>query len=124
MKKQILDSVFRAYDIRGRYPSELNTEFYKNLGKAYVTYFKPKRVAVGHDIRPESVDMQRALMRGIREMGCGVVDIGEVPTEALYFATGEYPEKYDGGLVVTASHNGAGWNGCKMVTKNAKPISG
>jgi len=123
MNKQILDSVFRAYDIRGRYPSELDENFYKCLGKAYVTFFKPKKVAVGHDIRPESVEMKKALIEGIREMGCGVVDINEVPTEALYFATGEYPNIFDGGLVITASHNGAGWNGCKMVAKNAKPIS-
>lgn len=124
MNKQILDTIFRAYDIRGRYPSELNAEFYNSLGKAYVTFFKPKKLAVGNDIRPESVDMKRALMDGIREMGCDAIDIGEIPTEALYFATGEYPNDFDGGLVVTASHNGAGWNGCKMVAKNAKPISG
>ncbi|HNU76335.1 MAG TPA: phosphomannomutase/phosphoglucomutase [bacterium] len=124
MDKQILDTIFRAYDIRGRYPSELNSQFYENLGKAYVTFFKPTKVAVGYDIRPESIEMKDSLAKGLCEMGCDVVDIGEVPTEALYFATGEYPETFDGGLVVTASHNGAGWNGCKMVTKNAKPISG
>ena len=123
MNKQKLDRVFRAYDIRGRYPDELDAEFYKDLGKAYVTFFKPKKVAVGHDIRPESVEMQEALISGVNEMGCDVLDIGEVPTEALYFATGEYPDILDGGLVVTASHNGAGWNGCKMVAKNARPIS-
>lgn len=124
MNKQILDTVFRAYDIRGRYPSELDSDFYECLGKAYVTFFKPTKVAVGYDIRPESVDMKDFLIKGIREMGCSAVDIGEIPTEALYFATGEHPELFDGGLVVTASHNGAGWNGCKMVTKGAKPISG
>ena len=124
MDKQILDTIFRAYDIRGRYPSELNSDFYENLGKAYVSFFRPAKVAVGHDIRPESIEMKNSLAKGVCEMGCDVVDIGEIPTEALYFATGEYPEIFDGGLVVTASHNGAGWNGCKMVTKNAKPISG
>ena len=124
MDKQILDTIFRAYDIRGRFPSELNAEFYKALGKAYVTFFKPNKVAVGYDIRPESIDMKNALAEGLCEMGCDVVDIGEIPTEALYFSTGEYPDILDGGLVVTASHNGAGWNGCKMVAKNAKPISG
>jgi len=83
----------------------------------------PKNLAIGYDIRPSSIDMKKALIKGIREMGCDAVDIGEIPTEALYFATGEYPHVFDGGLVVTASHNGAGWNGCKMVAKNAKPIS-
>ena len=124
MNKQILDIVFRAYDIRGRYPSELNSDFYTALGKAYATFFKSQKVAVGHDIRPESIDMKNALIDGLCEMGCDVLDIGEVPTEALYFATGEYPDILDGGLVVTASHNGAGWNGCKLVAKNARPISG
>jgi len=123
MNKQILDSVFRAYDIRGRYPAELNEEFYYSLGKAYVTFFNSKKLAIGYDIRPSSIDMKKALIKGIREMGCDTVDIGEIPTEALYFATGEYPHVFDGGLVVTASHNGAGWNGCKIVAKNAKPIS-
>lgn len=124
MNKQILDTIFRAYDIRGRYPLELNSEFYENLGKAYATFFKPNKVAVGYDIRPESIEMKNSLAKGLCDMGCDVVDIGEIPTETLYFTTGEYPEIFDGGLVVTASHNGAGWNGCKMVTKNARPISG
>jgi len=124
VNKQILDSVFRAYDVRGRYPDELNAEFYKNLGKAYVSFFKPRKLVVGHDIRPESIEMKKSMMAGIVEMGCDVVDIGEIPTETLYFVTGQYSDIYDGGLVVTASHNGAGWNGCKMVTKNARPISG
>ena len=123
MDKQILDTIFRAYDIRGRYPSELNSEFYENLGKAYASFFKPNKVVVGYDIRPESIEMKNSLAKGLCEMGCDVVDAGEIPTEALYFATGEYPEIFDGGLVVTASHNGVGWNGCKMVAKNAKPIS-
>ena len=123
MDKQILDTIFRAYDIRGRYPSELNSEFYENLGKAYATFFKPNKVVVGYDIRPESIEMKNSLAKGLCEMGCDVVDAGEIPTEALYFATGEYPEIFDGGMVVTASHNGTGWNGCKMVARNAKPIS-
>jgi len=123
MDRQILDTIFRAYDIRGRYPSELNSEFYENLGKAYATFFKPNKVVVGYDIRPESIEMKNSLAKGLCEMGCDVVDAGEIPTEALYFATGEYPEIFDGGLVVTASHNGTGWNGCKMVARNAKPIS-
>jgi len=123
MDRQILDTIFRAYDIRGRYPSELNSEFYENLGKAYATFFKPNKVVVGYDIRPESIEMKNSLAKGLCEMGCDVVDAGEIPTEALYFATGEYPEIFDGGMVVTASHNGTGWNGCKMVARNAKPIS-
>lgn len=123
MKKEILDSIFRAYDIRGKYPSQLNKEFYECLGKAYVTFFKPRKVVIGHDIRPESVELKKALIDGVRQMGCDVVDLGEIATEMLYFAVGEYCSVFDGGLVITGSHNGAGRNGCKMVAKKAKPIS-
>lgn len=124
MKEETLNSVFRAYDIRGKYPSELNKEFYGHLGKAYVTLFKPKKVVVGCDMRPESVELKMALVEGVRQMGCDVVDLGEFATEILYFAVGEYPSMFDGGFVITASHNGVGWNGCKIVGKNSKFISG
>lgn len=123
MKKETLNSIFRGYDIRGKYPSQLNTEFYEHLGKAYVTFFKPRKVVIGNDMRPESVELKRALVAGIRQMGCDVVDLGEIATEMLYFAVGEYSDVFDGGFVITASHNGVGWNGCKIVTKNAKPVS-
>jgi phosphomannomutase len=124
MKEETLNSIFRAYDIRGKYPSELNKEFYENLGKAYVTLFKPKKVVVGCDMRPESVELKMALVKGVRQMGCDVVDLGEIATEILYFAVGEYCDSFDGGFVITASHNGVGWNGCKIVGKNAKFVSG
>ena len=124
MKEETLNLIFRAYDIRGKYPSELNKEFYERLGKAYVTFFKPKKVVIGNDMRPESVELKMALIDGVRQMGCNVVDLGEIATEMLYFAVGEYNNVFDGGFVITASHNGVGWNGCKIVTKKAKPVSG
>ena len=123
MNKKILDSVFRAYDIRGKYPSELTEDFFENLGKAYATHFKPEKVVVGYDIRAESPVLMKALAKGLMDSGVDVTMLGEIATEMLYFATGEYSEIYDGGMVVTASHNPSGWNGCKMVNRNAKPIS-
>lgn len=123
MDEKILDAVFKAYDIRGRYPEELSPEFFYHLGRAYVTKFGAKKLVVGHDIRTESKKLKESLMEGIMASGCDVTDVGEVATEMIYFATGEYYQVYDGGLVVTASHNPRGWNGCKMVAKNAKPIS-
>jgi len=124
MKKEILDSIFRAYDIRGKYPSQLNREFYKCLGKAYVTFFKPRKVVIGQAMRQESVELKGALIDSVRQMGCDVIDLGEIATEMLYFAVGENHDTFDGGIVITASHNGVGWNGCKLITRNAKPISG
>lgn len=119
---EILDKIFKAYDIRGTYPEQLSEEFYTLLGKAYVTHFKPKTVVVGHDIRPESIQFKEALIEGLLNSGCNVVDLGEIPTEMIYFAVGEFNNEYDGGLVVTASHNPAGWNGCKFVDKNVMAI--
>jgi phosphomannomutase len=122
MNKEILDKVFKAYDIRGKCSDGLDEKLYYELGKAYVTRFRPKTVVIGHDIRPESFTFKQALQEAILDSGCNVVDIGEIPTEMIYFAAGEYYQVYDGGLVVTASHNPQGWNGCKIVTKNAKPV--
>ncbi len=122
MKEKTLDSIFKAYDIRGKCPEELNPEFFYNLGKAYATKFKPQTVVVGHDIRPDSSIFKQSLIKGLLESGCNVVDLGEIATEMLYFAVGEYSDIYDGGLVVTASHNPRGWNGCKMVGKRATRI--
>ncbi len=122
MTKDILDSVFKSYDIRGKTPEELSPEFFYLLGKAYVTRFKPSAVAVGHDIRPESYIFKQNLIKGILEMGCDVIDLGEIATEMLYFAVGEFSSLYDGGLIITASHNPQGWNGCKMVAKGSTPV--
>jgi phosphomannomutase len=122
MDKKALDSVFKAYDIRGKVPDELDEEFYDALGRAYVTKFKPQTVVVGHDIRPQSFIFKKALIEGMLSMGCNVVDLGEIATEMLYFTVGEYSDIYDGGLIVTASHNPPGWNGCKMVGKRSTPI--
>ncbi len=117
-----LDKVFKAYDIRGLTETQLDDEFYYNLGKAFVTFLKAKNIAVGFDIRNESIRYSKQFIKGATECGCNVFRIGEIATEMLYFAVGS-DTKLDGGVSITASHNPAGWNGCKMVGKDATAIS-
>ncbi|MEI6498358.1 MAG: phosphomannomutase/phosphoglucomutase [bacterium] len=119
---QINQSIFKAYDMRGIYPTELNEELYYHLGQAYVKVVRPKgKVAVGMDVRIHSPQLKEALIRGLTDAGIDVVDIGLVSTEMLYFAVGKY--EYAGGIQVTASHNPAEYNGAKMVREKAIPIS-
>ncbi len=122
LKKDVLDLVFKAYDIRGRVPDELDSEFFYYLGNAYVSLLHPNRLAIGNDIRPESYTFKKSLARGIRDAGCDVLDLGEISTEMLYGVVGAHSDTLDGGLVVTASHNPQGWNGCKLVGKHCAPI--
>ncbi|MBN1374337.1 phosphomannomutase/phosphoglucomutase [Candidatus Dojkabacteria bacterium] len=117
MNQQLLDSVFHAYDIRGKVPEELDEAFFEILGKTFVEYLNAKNIVVGYDIRPESKGFHDAFAKGAISAGCNVTSIGEIGTELLYFAVGSNP-KFDGGVVVTASHNPAGWNGCKLVGKD------
>ncbi len=122
LKEDVLDLVFKAYDIRGRVPDELDSEFFYYLGNAYVSLFHPRQLAIGNDIRPESYTFKKSLERGIRDAGCAVLDLGEISTEMLYAVVGARSDTLDGGLVVTASHNPQGWNGCKLVGKSCAPI--
>jgi len=115
-----LDS-FKAYDIRGRIPDEINDELAYDIGRAFAAFVKPRRVAVGYDIRLSSPQLAGALKRGIRDCGTDVCDIGLVGTEGSYFAT--FAEKLDGGAMVTASHNPPDYNGMKFVREEARPIS-
>lgn len=117
-----IDNVFHAYDVRGRVPEELNTHFFELLGKAYVHFMNAKKIAVGHDIRPESKEFLDAFIKGATQMGCNIVNYGEIATEMVYFGVGS-DLSFDGGIVVTASHNPQGWNGCKMVGRKASPLS-
>lgn len=121
--KQNLDSVFHAYDVRGQDPEELNEEFFEALGKAFVTYLSAKKIVIGNDIRNSSEAYKNAFAKGARSLGCDVVDLGEIATEMIYFATGK-DHSFDGGATVTASHNPPGWNGCKMVGKGSRALSG
>ncbi len=118
-------SCFKAYDIRGRVPSELNEELARNVGRAYVEGFGAKRVVVGRDMRLSSPSIAHALIEGIRQGGADVVDIGLCGTELVYFATAHLQaEGVDGGIAVTASHNPADYNGMKLVTRGSVPVSG
>jgi phosphomannomutase len=95
--------VFKAYDVRGLYPSELDEEGGYAIGRAYVEQFEPKSIAVGRDVRLSSPSMAEAVIRGASEGGASVRDIGTVGTEMLYLAVGALG--LDGGIAVTASHN-------------------
>jgi phosphomannomutase/phosphomannomutase/phosphoglucomutase len=112
---------FKAYDIRGRIPDEINEALAYDIGRAYAAFVKPKRVAVGYDIRLSSPQLAGALKRGLKDCGTDVLDIGLWGTEGSYFAT--FAEKLDGGIMVTASHNPPDYNGMKFVREEARPIS-
>ena len=113
---------FLAYDIRGRIPDQLNDDLAYRIGCAYAQYLKPKRVAVGRDVRLTSDSLCEALTRGLVDSGVEVLDIGVCGTEEIYFATFHYG--LDGGVMVTASHNPMDYNGMKLVREGARPISG
>lgn len=113
---------FKAYDIRGRIPDELNEEIVYRIGRAYAEQFKPAQVAVGRDVRPTSAAFCKALSDGLLDGGSDVVDIGLCGTEEIYFAT--FHHRFDGGIVVTASHNPLDYNGLKLVREGSRPISG
>jgi phosphomannomutase/phosphomannomutase/phosphoglucomutase len=113
---------FKAYDIRGRIPDELNAGIAYRLGLAYADRFKPKRVALGHDVRHSSRELLEALALGLNDRGVEVLDIGLAGTEEIYFAA--FHGKLDGGIAITASHNPADYNGMKLVRAGALPISG
>ncbi len=112
---------FKAYDIRGRVPDQLNEEIARDIGRAYATVIDPGSVVVGHDIRLSSPAMASALIEGLREQGVDVHDIGLCGTEEIYFAT--FYRGLGGGIVVTASHNPKDYNGMKLVRQGARPVS-
>lgn len=112
---------FKAYDIRGRVPEELNEEVAYRVGRAFVDFLDAKSVVVGHDIRLTSASLTDALVRGLTEAGADVTHIGQCGTEEVYFAT--FHLDVDGGICVTASHNPMDYNGMKLVQKGSRPIS-
>ncbi|MPL68866.1 Phosphomannomutase/phosphoglucomutase [bioreactor metagenome] len=120
-KMELKRTAFKAYDIRGRVPDELNEELAYRIGRAYVDIFKAKKVAVGRDIRLTGTAIRAALVKGLTEVGCDVVDIGICGTEMIYFSTAHL--KLDGGIMITASHNPQDYNGMKLVREESRPIS-
>ena len=113
---------FKAYDVRGRIPDQLNEDIARRIGRAYAEVIQPGSVVVGHDIRLTSESIKVALVDGLREQGVAVQDIGLCGTEEIYFATAHLG--VGGGIAVTASHNPKDYNGMKFVREGAKPISG
>ncbi|WP_018867423.1 MULTISPECIES: phosphomannomutase/phosphoglucomutase [unclassified Thioalkalivibrio] len=113
---------FKAYDVRGRVPDQLNPEVVRAIGRAFAEEIRPGRTVVGHDIRLSSPELARALIEGLTAGGSDVADIGMCGTEEVYFATAHYGA--GGGIMVTASHNPLDYNGLKLVRSEARPISG
>ena len=113
---------FKAYDIRGRIPDQLNDGVAYRIGRAYAAYLAPRQVVVGYDIRLSSERLCAALTEGLTDGGADVINIGRCGTEEIYFATSYM--QVDGGIVVTASHNPKDYNGMKLVREESRPISG
>jgi len=119
----VLDAkVFKAYDIRGIYPEDLDEAGAYAIGRAYVEEFEPRTIAVGRDMRLSSPSMADAVMRGATEAGADVIDLGLVGTEMVYYAVGELD--LEGGVMVTASHNPKEYTGMKIVRRGALPVGG
>lgn len=118
---------FKAYDIRGRIPDELNTYIAYRIGRAYAEKIQPQRVIIGHDIRLTSNEIAQAVIDGLLDSGVNVIDIGMCGTEEVYYATFAYKDSgipMDGGIMITASHNPKDYNGMKLVREFSKPVSG
>ncbi|MBN1756646.1 phosphomannomutase/phosphoglucomutase [bacterium] len=114
--------IFKAYDVRGIYPDQINKEIAYHFGKALVEYLVPNEVAVGRDVRLSSDELANELCQGIIGSGANVINLGIVSTDALYFAVGKF--RYDAGVMVTASHNPPEYNGFKVCRDEAIPLSG
>ncbi|MBU0699983.1 phosphomannomutase/phosphoglucomutase [bacterium] len=119
---QINPSMFKAYDIRGIYPEQLNEDTIYQIGKAFVEFVKPKNVVIGRDVRLSAKSLFEALSQGIMDMGVDVIDLGEVSTDMVYFAVPWCG--CDSGIMLTASHNPPQYNGMKLVREQSIPISG
>ncbi len=113
---------FRAYDIRGVYPTDLDEEAFYRIAQAYTHLFHPRTMVVGRDARESGPALQKALTDGFVDAGVNVVDIGGITTDMIYYAVGA-DEDYSGGVVVSASHNPKQYNGAKMVREKAAAIS-
>ena len=119
-------NAFKAYDVRGRIPDEINEDLAREIGRAYAAFVKPQQVIVGRDIRLTSVTLADALIEGLLESGVSVSDIGLCGTEGVYFATSHAKangREFDGGIMVTASHNPPDYNGMKFVREGSRPVS-
>ncbi len=116
-----MENIFKAYDIRGKVGSELSDEVLEKIGKAFADFLPNNgKVAVGRDMRPDSKNLADNLIKGLVAQGRDVIDIGEVTSDMIYFATGSL--KLAGGAMITASHNPGEYNGIKLCREEARPI--
>ncbi len=113
---------FKAYDVRGRVPQELDEALVYRIGRAYAAFLSPSRVAVGRDVRLSSPRLADALVAGLNDSGVEVRDLGLCGTEQVYFYTSHL--QLDGGIMITASHNPPDYNGMKFVRQGSRPLSG
>ncbi len=121
MSNSDLSRIFKAYDVRGVVPDELDADIAYNIGRAFKAYLGGERFCVGHDMRVSSPELAESLIRGIADQGGDVVDIGLISTDGLYFAVGKHG--FDGGCMITASHNPGEYNGFKLCRSEARPLS-
>ncbi|MBQ9786807.1 MAG: phosphomannomutase/phosphoglucomutase [Lentisphaeria bacterium] len=117
-----MSGIFKAYDIRGIYPADINEDIAYAVGRAYITFTGAKKVVIGRDMRPHSQQLFEGIARGITDQGADVIDLGLSSTPQSYFANGTL--KADGSIMITASHNPGEWNGFKLCKADAVPISG
>ena len=117
-----MSGIYKAYDIRGIYPEQLNEEIAEQIGRAYIEFTGAKKVVVGRDMRPHSKPLFDALAKGMTDQGADVVNLGLCSTPMSYFANGKLGA--DGSIIITASHNPGEWNGFKLCKALAVPISG
>lgn len=116
-----INNIFKAYDVRGKVGTELTPDVTKKIGKAFADWLPTEgAVAVGRDMRPDSAELAAALIEGLRAQGRDVIDIGQVTSDMIYFATGHL--KLAGGVMITASHNPGEYNGIKFCREEAKPV--
>ena len=116
-----LPDVFKAYDIRGVVPDELRPELAYDIGRAFVSYLGASKVVVGRDMRVSSPELAERFIAGAVDQGADVTDLGLISTDGLYFAVGKYG--FDGGCMITASHNPGEYNGFKLCRSEARPLS-
>lgn len=118
----IADSIFKAYDIRGIYPEELNEDVAYAIAQAYTKLFAPKVIALGRDVRISGASLWSATAKGFTDHGVDIVDIGVITTDTMSFTSGAYD--YDGAIIISASHNPREYNGMKMMRRGAIAVSG
>jgi phosphomannomutase len=119
---KINPSIFKAYDVRGLHPGEINEEVARQIGRGFVTYLKAKQIGVSRDMRVSSPTLAAAFIEGARQQGADVIDYGMLGTDQMYYAV--VTDKLEGGAQITASHNPGEYNGIKMVRAGALPLSG